>query len=180
MTQLVFSRHFAALGCGSILACVVAKLDLLPTAESFALYGVLHAAALVIALRGSMPVWRKGFFMLMAGALCVLMYRAGLFGRSLASAYSGNLGLYLPLGVSAAIGALSYGVAIRELLRIRWLTAGCLAMICAGCVPATYLGAFMAAKIHGLGLWWLAVLWWFAFSVGLWLTKTRQHSRAVH
>jgi hypothetical protein len=179
MTQLVFPRHFAALGCCSILACAAAKLNLLPNAAaSFVLYGVLHAAALVIALRTPLPSWRLGLFMVTAGALCLLTYRVGMFGRALA-ANAGERGLYLPLGASTVIGAASYAVAIRVLLGIHRVTPASVAAICGACLLATYLAAWMIGKVHGLGSWWLAVLWWFAFSGGLWLSSTRRRTRAA-
>jgi hypothetical protein len=54
-----------------------------------------------------------------------------------------------------------------------------LALISVGCLMATLAAAFTAARIQGLGLWWLAVLWWIAFSAGLWYFDTRPRARSA-
>jgi hypothetical protein len=171
----VYSRHFAALGCCGIIAAVVAWLDVLPSAaESFACYGALHAMAVVIALSASTPIRRRVLFVATAAGVCFLTYRAGIFGRSLAVIYLGASGWYGPLGFSAVIGAVVYGIAFRRVLGVQTLTMRSIAIISCGCLLATFAAAFSAARIHGLGLWWLAVLWWFAFSGGLWYFDTRR------
>ncbi len=178
--SLVYSRHFAALGCCGIVAALIARLHILPTAaEYFACAGAFHATAVVIALSSPTPFWRKGLFVAMAAGLCVLTYRAGIAGRSLTEAFAGSSGWYWPLGFSAVAGAVAYGISMRRVLGIHTLTARSLAAIAVGCLLATFLAAFSAVKIPGLGVWWLAVLWWFAFSGGLWYFDTRPRTRAA-
>jgi hypothetical protein len=178
--SLVYSRHFAALGCGGVLAALIARLNVLPTAaEFFACAGAFHATAVVVALSSSTPLWRKVLFVATGAGLCVLMYRAGIAGRSLTETFSGNFGLYWPLGFSAVTGAAAYGISMRRLLGIQALTFKATAMISVGCLLATIAAAFTAARIHMLGIWWLAVMWWFAFSGGLWYFDTRRLSRAA-
>ncbi len=180
--SLRYSRHFAALGCCGILAILIARLNILPTAaEFFASAAALHATAVVVALSSSTPRWRKALFVAMAAGLCVLTYRAGIAGRALTASFTGNSGWYWPLGFSAVAGAVAYGISIRRVLGVQALTTGAIAMIAVGCLLATFLAAFTAGKIRGLGLglWWLAVLWWFAFSGGLWYFDTRPRTLAA-
>jgi FtsH-binding integral membrane protein len=56
------------------------------------------------------------------------------------------------------------------------LTIGQLAAIAAGCVLAAYVSLFTASHSPFLGPWWLAVLWWFTFSGGLWYFDRRHGS----
>jgi hypothetical protein len=134
---------------------------------SFALYGALHASVLVLTLRARPPIWRKSLFVVIAAGLCLITFRMGLFARHLSATLPGNLGLYTPLGFAAATGALIYGISIR-LLGIPALTLGSLAAISLGCMLATFVALFTGSHFHFLAPWWLAVLWWHAFSGGLW------------
>jgi hypothetical protein len=79
----------------------------------------------------------------------------------------GNVGLYTVMGFSALTGAVSYGILIR-IFRMYELNAISIAVIAVGCTLATYIAAYTLAHSHSLGRWWLAVLWWYAFSGGLW------------
>ena len=76
------------------------------------------------------------------------------------------------MGFAALMGAVSYGVLIR-IFRMYELNAGSIALIAVGCMLATYVAAFTLAHSHFLGRWWLAVLWWYAFSGGLWYRDRR-------
>ncbi len=168
-----YPRHFALLACFSVIAAMLANRSLPPTAaERCIVYGALHASALVLALRAPTAIARKVLFAAAAALLCLLTYRAGAFGRALAASFPGHAGLYLPLGLSAAIGAVLYAVAIQRLLGTYVFGARALVLICVGCVLATCAAGFMVVKVNGLGMWCLAVAWWFAFSGGLWLIDT--------
>jgi hypothetical protein len=134
---------------------------------SFALYGALHASALVLALRMRQPFWRRCVFIFAAAGLSLLTLRAGPVGMRLFGALPGNGAFYAALGVSAAMGAAAYGILIR-LFGLCALTVISIVVIAAGCVLATYGAVFTLTHFHSLGRWWLAVFWWYAFSGGLW------------
>jgi len=165
---LAYPRHFALLACFSVLVALLANLDRPPTvAASFALYGALHATALIMALRAPMSAPRKLGFVLLAAGLCTLTYRVGFAARALTSPYIGGAAIHSSLGFSAAMGAMVYGYAARRLPGLHALTPPKLIMLSLGCLAATFLAALAVGRVHTLGIWCLAVAWWFAFSGGL-------------
>jgi hypothetical protein len=168
MNHLFYRRHFALLACFSVLIGVIGGLHLAPNIyASFAMYGALHAAALVLALRSRHSIWRRCWFVAAGAALSVLALRVGTLAGQLTGIGPGNINFYWLLGLSAATGAVAYGLSIR-LFGFHALTLPALAAIAAACLLATCIGAFSVTHIHFLGPWWLAVIWWYAFSAGLW------------
>lgn len=178
MAQLLYPRHFLLLSAFSVLLAVISRLHLLISPDaSFAVYGALHALALVLSLRRRSG-WRSGLrqclFIALAAGLCVMALHAGMLVMRLLGGLPGNIGLYAGLGVGAWTGAVAYGISIR-LWQIHRFNRISLAMIGSGCAAATYAAFLTLAHFHFLGRWWLPVLWWFAFSGGLWYCD--RHSR---
>jgi hypothetical protein len=166
--RLFYTRHFLLLAGFSAVVVVLTRLRLLTDLNvCFAVYGALHASALVLALRSGQPLWRLCLFVVLAAGLSVLALRIGLVAGHLSGEFAGNIALYAVLGFAAAIGALTYGILIR-LFGYLELTGGVLILIAAGCVLAALLALLSLQHAHFLGRWWLAVLWWYAFSGGLW------------
>jgi hypothetical protein len=173
VNHFLYPRHFLLLTGFSILLGVMSRLRFLSDLSvSFALYGALHASALVLAQRARHPIEQKCLFIAMAAGLSVLTLNVGIFGMHLTGTLPGNLGLYSVMGFSALTGAVSYGVLIR-IFRIYELNAASIVVIAVGCTLATYIAAYTLAHSQFLGRWWLAVLWWYAFSVGLWYFDRR-------
>jgi hypothetical protein len=179
MDHFLYPKHFLLLTCFSLLLAVTSRPA--PVAGdlsvSFALYGALHASALVLSLRARQPIARSGLFVAVAAALCLLTLRVGIVGRHLFGALPGTLALYTALGLAAVTGALTYGILIR-LAGIFPMTLGGLGAISLGCLSAAFLALFTARLFRVSGPWWLAMLWWYAYSGGLWYFDQR-HSRAV-
>jgi hypothetical protein len=140
---------------------------------SFASYGALHAAALVLALRAHQSIGRKCLFIAVAAILSALTYRLGVLGAQWSGTHSVNAGLYLVFGLTAAAGAAAYAMSIR-LFGFYALTPGSLAAISTGCLLAELASLGTASQLHVPGSWWFAVWWWFAFSGGLWYCDHRQ------
>jgi hypothetical protein len=172
--DFLYSRHFLLLICLSALLAVTPRPHLPSDLDaSFALYGALHASALMLTLRARRPIWRKCLFVIVAAGLSVTALRAGILGRHLSVMFTGNAGLYAALGFSALAGAVTYGILIR-LFGISLITLGSLAAISLGCVLAAFVALFTGSHFHFLGPWWLATLWWLAFSGGLWYFDQRR------
>lgn len=164
----LYARHFRLLACCSALVAAMSLLRLPSNIfASFALYGALHASALIFALRVPQPLGRRSLFIVMAAALSAMTPRVGLFTGQVFGAVPGNMAFYAALGLSAGMGAVAYGILIRWLGIYRLDLSG-LAVISMGCVLSTCLAYVTMAHGRWLGPWWLAVLWWHAFSGGLW------------
>jgi hypothetical protein len=167
MNHLYYPRHFALLACFSVLIAAMSGLHLeRNTSLSLAIYGVLHASALVFALRSRSPIWRKCSFIAIAAFLSVFALRVGIDVSQLAGIGPGSVNVYGLLALSAAAGALTYGLAIR-VIGIDTLTLPALAAVTAGCLLATSIAGLTVRHFHLPGAWLLAVVWWHAFSAGL-------------
>jgi hypothetical protein len=176
--HFLYPRHFLLLACFSILLAVVTRLPLFnDLSVSFALCGALHASALALSLRVPQSIGRSCVFVVIAASLCVITLRVGLVGRHLFGALPGNLGPYTALGLATVTGAFTYGILIR-LCGMFPMTPVSLSAISLGCMLATFLALITAGPLHFPGPWWLAVLWWHAFSGGLWYFDQR-YSRAL-
>ena len=152
-TDLHYARHWLLLGCFTVVLAVLNRLHLFDRPfASFAMYGALHALALVLALRSPKPLCRKCLFVAIAAFLSMVTLCVGIAGRP---------------------RALTYGILIR-LCWVRTLTWGWLATISSSCMLATFLAFFTLNQFPLLGRWWLAALWWYTLSGGLWLCEKRQ------
>jgi hypothetical protein len=173
---LNYSRHFSLLTAFGALTCVSSRFSF-PASLSvaFALYGALHATALILSFQAPPPVGRSGLFIATAAVLSAMMFHLGLLGSHLSARMPAGAGAYVVLGFASAAGALTYGISIR-IFRLHRLTAVTLAMISLGCVSASCVALFILTLFPFLGPWWLAVLWWYAFSGGLWLCDRRQEA----
>jgi hypothetical protein len=97
----------------------------------------------------------------------VLTLAAGMRAAVLIAGLPAPLGRCLLLAVSAAVGAVIYGLAIRGWGLVP-LTARTVGKIAIGCMLAA-VAALATIKAAGSApMWWIAVLWWYAFSLGLW------------
>jgi hypothetical protein len=169
-----YARHFLLITCfGVLLAVMTRRMPSNSLSVSFASYGALHAGALVLTLRAHQTIGRKCLFIVSAAFLSAMTLRLGIFGAQLLGTHSANAGLYLLLGLSAAVGAAAYGLSMC-LLGIYALPPRSLAAIAAGCLSAELAALWAAGQLNISGSWWFAVCWWFAFSGGLWYCDRRR------
>ena len=169
-----YAWHFSLLTGFAVFSGVVSRL-LVPSdlSLSFAWYGAFHALAVVLSLNARQSVGRSCLFIVTAAALSAMTFHFGMLGTHLLTGLDRNAGPYAAVGVAAVIGAVTYGLSIR-LFGLYKLTAGALAAISIGCLSASLLALSTLSRFHVLGSWWLAVLWWYAFSGGLWFCDRRQ------
>jgi hypothetical protein len=174
MGHFYYSRHFSVLAAATVILFLLGHWSLLNDSliVTFALNGALHAAALVLALRAPNTPARKSTFVAIAAVLSVLTLYVGIIGLVLFAVLPGNERLYVVLGVCSLTGAITYG----SLIRMFWMRSFSSRLILAMsilCVLATSLAFFARTYADFLGGWWLAAVWWFAFSGGLWYLDTR-------
>jgi hypothetical protein len=173
---LNYPRHFSLLTAFAALTCVSSRVSFPGSLSiAFALYGALHATALIFSLRVPPPVRRTRLFIATAAVLSAMMFHLGLLGIHLWTQMPEGVGAYVVLGFASVTGALTYGISIRMfgLYRLKLVM---LATISLGCVSASFLALLILSVFPFLGPWWLAVLWWYAFSGGLWYCDRRKRA----
>ncbi|HEY2531942.1 MAG TPA: hypothetical protein VGJ20_29110 [Xanthobacteraceae bacterium] len=179
MAHFNYARHFGVLAAATVVLFLLGHWDLLSDSllASFAINGALHALCLVLALRSPQSLVRKFAFIGIAAALGALTMYVGIIGLVLFAVVPGNERLYVVLGVCSLSGALTYGSLIR-MFWIRKFSPRRILGIGLLCLLATSLAFFVRAYSDALGGWWLAAVWWFAFSGGLWFFDT--HPDTLH
>jgi hypothetical protein len=165
---LAYSRHFLILTGFGVLVAWMSKSSLsFNLYYDFALYGTLHAAALVLSLNARRLTSRRCLFIAAAAALSAVTVAVGMLSRQVAALLPETLGRYSLLAFSAVIGAVAYGIAIR-LFGILALAPRTIVKISLGCMLAAVAALATIGATGFAGPWWIAVLWWYAFSWGLW------------
>ncbi len=173
MRHFNYARHFAALGAATVLLLLLQHWNL-PSDSllvSFAINGALHAASLSLALLAAHGILRKLAFIAVAAALSIFTMYVGIAGLVLFAVVPGNERLYMVLGLCSLTGAVTYGALVRGFW-IRQFSPRCILGTAFLCLLATSLGFFIRTYSAVLGGWWLASVWWFAFSGGLWFFDT--------
>jgi hypothetical protein len=171
--QLHVARHFLLLLLAAVLGAT-SPWRVAPGVDSeFALYGALHASALVVSLRIRPSMGRQILFIAGAALLCVLTLRLGLSGMRFAEKLPGLASPMVVLMLASAAGALAYGVVIRKfsILDIPRRAIAASAALCLFAEFAAFLTETHFQMVRGL---WLAIPWWFAFSGGLWYCDPRR------
>lgn len=175
---LKFKEHFLWLAAAVLL---IAALDLAnlfrePYLPSFAMYGALHALALILAMSGARhSTGRKILFIGCAAALNVAVLYAGIICLEALGNVLAALRLYLALAICALFGAIAYGF----LIRFFWwpeFRPRSIAQTAFGCMAAAVIGMGIQNLTQPFGNWWLVAVWWLAFSAGLWGADRRTHS----
>lgn len=162
------------LGAATVVLILLQHWDLLGGSllNSFAINGALHALSVSLALRSTQSTPRKMAFIAIAAALSVFTMYVGIIGLVLFAVVPGNGRLYMVLGLCSLSGAITYGSLVR-MFWIRKFSPRRILAIAFLCLLATSLAFFARAYSGVLGGWWLAAVWWFAFSGGLWFFDAR-------
>jgi hypothetical protein len=174
---LLYERHFLLLAGFGVSLCVMARLHVSANlAVSFAMYGALHAAALILSLRTRQRSWRMFLFIALSAALSAGIVRIGMAGMRASGALPAYLTPYLVLGSSAMTGAVGYAMLVH-LFKVHALGPWEIMAISIACLGATDIAIFTSKHSQFFGPWWLAVLWWQAFSACLWYFDRAQGSK---
>jgi hypothetical protein len=175
-----YARHFTLLACITALLAVIGSSHVISRVDSaFALYGALHAFALVVSIRSLesppslKPLWRRILFVAAAALLCTATVRLGFYGARFAGKLFGSEGPLALLGIVSALGALAYGILIRQFLKYP-LALDALTITSLACMSATLATFAAAAHFQVRNTLWVAVPWWFAFSACLWYYGDRR------
>jgi hypothetical protein len=181
---LNYTRHFvlllamaAGLAAASRLPAVLtagllapgALLSAAGIASQFAIYGALHALALVSSLTARPSLGRQIAFIAAAAAMSLATAWLTLVLVRRMSNLSGPVPILI---AAAALGAWAYAGAIRRVLRLilgarstMWMS-----LACAAAVAAAYPCVKHLPSAAGLGL---AIPWWLAFSAAFALQDAR-------
>jgi hypothetical protein len=163
-----YARHFGLLALLCAGFAIAPKHAGLGIGAQFALFGALHAAALVLSIRpaaGCVPA-RRILIVALAAVLALGNARLGLLGLQAASQVVGPFGPLAVVAACAALGALAYALLISA--SMERIECAALAAISLGCAAATASSFAVARAVHGAGVLWLVIPWWLAFSALLW------------
>ena len=168
MGHFNYARHFSVLGAAAVPLFLLQYWGIFGRFAARVLRHQRRAARLCLslALRSPQSIFRKLAFIALAAALSIFTMYVGIIGLVLFAVVPGNERLYMVLGLCSLSGAITYGSLIRIFWIRKFSPRSILAMAFL-CLLATSLAFFIRAYSEALGSWWLAVVWWFAFSGGL-------------
>ena len=132
----------------------------------FGLYGALYSCSLAVAVRGTVPLRHRLEFIAGGALLSAVNVIAGIQASRMLSGLPGTIGPSLILASCAGLGAAGYAVLVRTVWHAA-LPPRALVSMALGCMLASLgiLALHLTLRADGL---WVAVSWWFAFSIGLW------------
>ena len=179
MTILDYPRHFVLLvGATAALALALTMQAPWSPVENrllviFGLSGVLHALAVVLALRADAP-WSSRVWFVAAAA--VVSIAAALGGLGLAGMLHLNLTLTVLLGLAftSALGAAWYWLLVRRFWA-PFLSRQSLLLTIGACLAATLIAALAGGADHVRRDPLLSALWWVGFSLSLYVADRRRH-----
>jgi hypothetical protein len=179
MTVIDYRRHFAylALAAGALFLAHAAfrklALGFAAFAPVFALNGLLHASALVLALNSFAPIFKRVGFIGITAAISAAVPYSGLYLAQIL----GLDGFFAAISLGSAVGATAYWLLVRAFW-LRDLSRNSLALTAAICVAASLASFVGAGAVTGFGKspFWIAdalptIGWWLAFSFSLYLAE---------
>jgi hypothetical protein len=111
-------------------------------------------------------------FVVIAASLSMLSVALGLCASRFIGGSMGMTQTALLLALSSGVGAATYASLIRRFFGAR-LTFAAILTVVLGCIVATLAVLASGIYLKGGGLW-LALSWWFAMSLGLWVQDGRR------
>jgi hypothetical protein len=173
MGILYYARHFCLLAClTAVLAATRRWSPAIGVVATFGIYGALHASTLAVTLRARAPAGRSLRFVVIAASLSMFSVALGVSASRLIGGSMGMAQTALPLCLSSGIGAATYAIVIRRSFGAH-LALAAIVRVVLGCIAATLAVLVSGIYLKGGGLW-VAVSWWFAMSLGLWVHDGRR------
>jgi hypothetical protein len=176
MGILHYDRHFCLLAClAAVLAATRGWSPAIGVVAAFGIYGALHASTIAFTLRARAPAGRSMRFVFIAALLSMSSVVLGLCASRFVGGSMGLPQTALLLCLSSGIGAATYATLIRRFFGAH-LTLSAIVTVVLGCIAATLAVLVSGIYLKGGGLW-VAVSWWFAMSLGLWVHDGRRQRR---
>jgi hypothetical protein len=173
--QLRNLRHFGLLAAAVVTVAAARYEGLLPRIVcAFAWFGALHATSLALSLRRSVGGWRVLGFIAAASLLSASVASLGMHSVPLLAG-RGAADTLLVIAACAFAGAAGYGILLRWVLRYQ-LGLAPLAMTALACALAVCAVLEVLRRHAAAGGIWLAVSWWLAFSLSLYVHGRRARS----
>jgi hypothetical protein len=163
-----YRRHFMYLAGAIVVLAGVGRTPLYEKNFVFAcaVNGALHAGALVASLRGSATALRKGMFAAIAAGLSIMSLYVGIIILVALSILPDSERLPAVVAIGAMTGAITYGSLIR-IFWIRGIRPRAILGLATLCAIAALAGYLLKLRFDWPGMWWLAAIWWLAFSISL-------------
>jgi hypothetical protein len=167
MPYFNFRLHFILL---SLAIIVLAGLSLLPLYDdplfACAANGILHATAVVASLRASTTALRRVSFVALAAGLSIMSLYVGIIALVALSILPDSQRLPAVVVIASMCGAITYGSLVR-IFWVRGIRPRVILGLAAVCSGATLIGYILKLRFDWSGTWWLAAIWWLAFSLCL-------------
>jgi len=168
--------HFALLSAAALLV-VASPWRIAPAlAAEFALFGACHACSVAVSVQPRVPLFRRVLFVAAAALLSLSTARCGLYGIQVAAKLNPTAAPLVVLVAMAVLGALAYATLIRLALDYP-MPSGSPALIAAACAIVTIAAYSVCRHYRVFGGAWLAIPWWFAFSLSLRVQEHRREGR---
>ena len=172
MGILYYARHFGLLVClAAVLTATRRWNPAIGVVATLGIYGALHASTLVVTLRARPRAGRSLLFIAIASSLSMLSAALGVCASHFVGGSMGMARTASLLSLSSGIGAATYASLIRRFFAAQ-LTPSAIVTIVLGCIVATLAVLVSGIYLKG-GVLWVAVSWWFAMSLGLWIHDGR-------
>ena len=167
MPNFNFRLHFIVL---SVAIIVLAGLSFLPLYDNplfaCAANGMLHASSVVASLRAPTTALRRLLFVALAAGLSIMSLYVGIIALVALSILPDSQRLPAVLVIASMCGAITYGSLVRTFW-VRGIRPRVILGLAAVCSGATLIGYIAKLRFDWSGSWWLAAIWWLAFSLCL-------------
>ena len=167
MPYFNFRQHFILL---SVAIIVLAGLSFLPLYDNplfaCAANGILHATSVVASLRTPTTTMRRVLFVALAAGLSIMSLYVGIIALVALSILPDSQRLPAVVVIASMCGAITYGSLVR-IFWVRGIRPRVILGLAAVCSGATLIGYIVKLRFDWSGTWWLAAIWWLAFSLCL-------------